>query len=140
MNRFLKFAVLSVAAFSTTLTALPSAEAGDRWRHRHYHHGGNGDFVAAGILGLAVGALAAGIATGPRYDYEYYEPIRREPRPRPVRNYYVEEPEVVYVERYGLEPWTVEWYSYCEDRYRSFNPANGTFTGYDGVQRFCRAN
>jgi len=139
MKRVLKFAVISAAAVAATFSALPAAQARDGWRH--HHHGGGDDFVAAGILGLAVGALAAGIATAPEPDY--YEPMYREPRPRPrpVRQYYVE-PEVVYLEGpvYALEPWSSEWYRYCRDTYRSFNPRTGTFVGYDGNRHFCQAN
>ena len=29
----------------------------------------------------------------------------------------------------------VEW---CLDRYRSYNPATNTYTGYDGLQHICR--
>lgn len=104
MKRVLKFAVVSVAAIAATLSALPVAQARDGWSH-HNHGGGGDDFVAAGILGLAVGAIAAGIATAP--EPVYYEPVYREPRPRPrpIRQYY-SEPEVVYLEGpvSGLEP------------------------------------
>lgn len=135
MNRFLKSAVLSAAVVATTLGGLPSAQAGDWHRHHRYHD--NGDLVAAGVLGLAVGAIAAGIATSPRY----YEPAYREPLPRPHPDrVYLADPEVVYIDDYGLEPWTPEWYRYCEDRYRSFNPRTGTFTGYDGLKHFCYAD
>ncbi|WP_019171333.1 BA14K family protein [Pseudaminobacter salicylatoxidans] len=143
MNHFLKTSVLATAVAATTLVAsLPAASAGERWRH-HGHRDRSGDIVAAGVLGLAVGALAAGAANAasqPRY-YEpvdpYYAPdyVYAEPRYR-----YVRRPTPVYVDRYGaLEPWTPEWYRYCSDRYRSFNPRSGTFTGYDGLQHFCNA-
>ena len=35
-------------------------------------------------------------------------------------------------------PWTPAWYTYCAQRYQSFNPQNGSFTGYDGAVRFCQ--
>lgn len=130
MNRFLKAAILSVAVAATTLAALPAANAGDRyWRHRdrHHHHSDSGDLAAAGILGLAAGALVVGLASQP-------EPVYR----RPVRVYR----DTAYVDGYagGLEPWSPEWYDYCSDRYRSFNPRSGTFVGYDGAEHFCVAN
>ncbi len=140
MNRILKGFVLSLTAFAITLSVLPAAQAGDNWR-RHHHR--NGDLVAAGVLGLAVGAIAAGIATGPREVYvedDYYEPVYRNPRPRPHpnREYIVRQPNVAYYG--GLEPWSVDWYEYCDNRYRSFDPETGTFMGYDGQRRFCVAN
>jgi len=134
MNRIFKAAILSVAVGATTLATLPAANAGDRhWRRydRVHHHSGNGDLLAAGILGLAAGALAVGLTSRPEPVY-YDRPYRR-----PVR---VNEP--AYADRYagGFEPWSPEWYDYCSDRYRSFNPRSGTFVGYDGQERFCVAN
>jgi BA14K-like protein len=145
MNRILKTAVLSAAMLATTLAALPAANAED-WHHRHHHwrggHG-DGDALAAGVLGLATGALIVGALNNDRpppddyYDDGYYYRDVR-PRPAPVRRYYVE-PRVVYNERYA-EPWTRGWYEYCSDRYRTFNARTGTFTGNDGEQHFCTAN
>lgn len=37
-----------------------------------------------------------------------------------------------------LEPWSKAWFSYCEHKYKSFDPESGTFTGYDGEKKFCR--
>ena len=139
MNRIFKTAILGAALAATTLAALPAANA-DEWRHRHHGHH-NGDAIAAGVVGLAAGALIAGALSNPqpRYnsnydyddDYEYREV-------RPVRRYYAQ-PRVVYADRYA-EPWTRDWYEYCSDRYRSFNARSGTFTGNDGEQHFCTAN
>lgn len=140
MNRIFKTAVLSAAVVATTLATLPAANARD-WR-RHGHHG-DGDAIAAGVLGLAAGALIVGALANDRppsydngYDDEYYREVR--PRPAPVRRYYAE-PRVVYNEGFA-EPWTRDWYDYCSDRYRTFNARTGTFTGNDGEQHFCTAN
>ncbi|TIV44160.1 MAG: BA14K family protein, partial [Mesorhizobium sp.] len=96
------------------------------------------DALAAGVVGLAAGALIGSALSnpGPRYydpayDDGYYVD-------RPVRRYYVQ-PRVVYADRYA-EPWTRDWYEYCSDRYRTFNSRTGTFTGNDGEQHFCVAN
>ena len=137
MNRLFKTAVLSVAVAATTLATLPAANAGDRyWRRgdRNYQHyrSNSGDLAAAGILGLAAGALVVGLASQP--EPVYANPYRQ-PRPRPVREY----PETVYLDG-ALEPWSADWYDYCSDRYRSFNPRSGTFMGYDGQEHFCVAN
>lgn len=141
MNRFMKSAILSVAVAATTLTALPAANAGD-WHNRRHYHSRNSDLAVAGIVGLAAGALAVGLASR---EPVYSERVYVAPRPRPYRDYPVvveREPEVVYVDDYAaaMEPWSPEWYQYCSDRYRSFNPRNGTFTGYDGLKHFCVAN
>jgi len=137
MNRLFKTAILSVAVAATTLATLPAANAGDRhWRrgdrHYHHYHSNGGDLAAAGILGLAAGALVVGLASQP--EPVYANPYRR-PGPRPIREY----PETVYLDG-ALEPWSPEWYDYCHDRYRSFDPRSGTFMGYDGREHFCVAN
>ena len=31
-----------------------------------------------------------------------------------------------------------DWMSYCFSRYRSFDPATGTYMGYDGRRHVCR--
>jgi hypothetical protein len=145
MNRILKSAIMAVALGATTLATLPAANAGDwRWRNHHYHGSyHSGDAVAAGIAGLAVGALVGSALSQPApppYDYyEYDEPryvVRRHVvvRPAPVREY----GRVAYAG--AIEPWTRDWYEYCSDRYRTFDARTGTFTGYDGGQHFCVAN
>ena len=131
MNRIFKTAVLSAAVAGTMLAALPAANADD-WGHHRRHH--NGDAVAAGVLGLAAGALIGGALANdapPPYADRYYDDGYYDRdvvvRPAPVRRYYAE-PQVVYADRYA-EPWTRGWYEYCSDRYRSFNSRTGTFTG-----------
>ena len=100
-----------------TLALSAPAEAG-----RGYHHHGGGGW-GAGLLGFGVGAIV-GSALAPRevyvvpdYDYEpaYYGPAA-----------------------YGPPPWTPEWYTYCAQRYRSFNARTGYFRGYDGLPYFCQ--
>lgn len=146
MNRIFKAAILSTAVAAMTLTSLSAANARD-WR-RHHHRSGNGDAIAAGVLGLAAGAIIGGALSSPRpayaddgyiYDDGYYDQPRYARR-APVRDYYPARPRMVYNEGYALEPWTREWFRYCSDRYRSFNARTGTFTGYDGQQHFCNAN
>ena len=146
MNPIVRNAVLSAAVAATTLAAMPIAEAGERWRHRGggsvvvQQHDNSGALVAAGILGLAVGAIAAGIATQPRhvYDDRYYAPARQD------RYYYPPAPSYRdrSYDRYAgaYEPWSREWYRYCSQRYRSFDPQTGTYTLRPGVQRFCVAD
>ncbi len=142
MNRFLKSAVLSAAAVATTLAAFSPANAGGRrdWPHHHgYQHRSDGnDIAVAGLLGLAAGALVVGLTA--RNDAEpSYNPYRK-PRPRPIRDDYPR-PESYDRMAYGaIEPWTSAWYEYCSDRYRSFKPRTGTYSGYDGREHFCVAD
>jgi BA14K-like protein len=35
-------------------------------------------------------------------------------------------------------PFSAQWYAYCAERYRSFEPSTGTYTTYGGVTRRCR--
>jgi BA14K-like protein len=143
MNRFVKFAVLGTAAMATVLVPLAEANA----QHRHRRH--NNDAIAAGIVGLAAGAIIAGALSDQR-------PVYRE------RRVYQEVPvyddEDVYIDEYpdapppprrvvkrviryshDLEPWSREWFRYCSNRYNSFNAETGTYRGYDGRNHFCTA-
>jgi hypothetical protein len=143
MRTAFKALIMSAAVAATVMVPLASAEARD-WHHRRWHHhdNDNGDAIAAGVLGLAAGALIGGaIASdpGPRY-YEpappaYYPP----PPPRVVYREYRPVRERVYVVG-SVEPWSAAWYDYCERTYRSFNPSTGTSRGYDGQDHFCTAN
>ena len=93
-------------------------------RYRGRRGGGAG--VAAGLAaGLIIGGLIASSPYhygGPAYYYGppgfyppgYYGPIYR---------------------RYYGPP---GWMAYCFSRYRSFDPATGTYMGYDGRRHYCR--
>jgi hypothetical protein len=95
--------------------------AGWHGGYRPYRHSGNRGAWAAGAAGLAAGALLGGaIASQPRsYDYG--------------PGYTVVEPDTtgtVYA-----SPQVDE--DYCIRRYRSYDPASGTFLGYDGLRHPC---
>lgn len=80
------------------------------WRgHRGWGWGG----VGAGIVGGAI----AGSLLAPRYYYDddgyYYG-----------RRYYYADPSADSV-------------SYCASRFRSYDPASGTYLGYDGIRHPC---
>ncbi|MCV3764799.1 BA14K family protein [Rhizobium sp. TRM95796] len=107
MNRLVKSAILGAAALAATAGSFQFASAGGRdyyWRHapRHHHHG---DAVAAGVIGLAAGAIIGGALAAdpepeviyrPRRVYVEPEPVYVEPAPRRV---YVEPaPRDVYAE------------------------------------------
>jgi BA14K-like protein len=106
--------------------ALPvTAEAGHGWGgHGYYGRGWGGPgYWGAGLIGLGVGAaigaaIAPPVVVAPAYA----------PPPAPV----------VYAPAYGPPAWTPEWYSYCAQRYRSFNARSGYFIGYDGQPHLCQ--
>lgn len=88
----------------------------NRWYY--YNNNGwyddNGAVLAAGLVGLAAGAAIAGS----------------------VNN----QPDVVVVEqpRYGVAPYSAEWYRRCDMKYNSFRASDGTYLGYDGYRHACR--
>ena len=102
------------AALLTACSLSAPAEAGD------------GDAVLAGVAGFAVGTLFGHAAAQPRY----YAPA-------PV--YVAPPPPVVYTTPvyYAPQPWTPDWYAYCARKYGSFDPASGTFLGFDGYRHMC---
>lgn len=137
MKRLAHSLVLSATVAAATLVPVLEASAGERWREQrprhpqpHHRYDATGDLVAAGVLGLAVGIIAAAAlddASTPDYpDTDYYPPA-------PYGGASV---------AYGgqIEPWTRDWYQYCAARYRTFDPRTGTFRGYDGYDHFCVAN
>jgi hypothetical protein len=136
--RFTKPIATALALSVGALTFAGSAEAGERWK-RHRHHDNGGEAVAAGIIGFAAGAILGGALSQPRYGYGYYEPDVVYVEPAPV----YAEPAPVYVRpapvyAHALQPWSPDWYAYCDAKYRSFNPETGYFLGYDGEYHFCR--
>jgi hypothetical protein len=82
-----------------------------------HRHGGFGWGVGAGLLGGAIigGALAAPYYYGPG-PYYYGEPYEYGPGYYPAPGYEG---------------------AYCARRYRSYDPATGTFLGYDGLRHPC---
>jgi hypothetical protein len=78
---------------------------------RYYGRRGDGAAVAAGVIGgLALGAAIAGAAAAPP------------------------PPPVAYAPAYGGG----DWLAYCSSKYRSFDPATGTYLGYDGLRHPCQ--
>ncbi len=153
MNAIFKPAVLSLAAVAIALTPVAQASAHERWKHYRQQHdyqpvvvrkNKTGELIAAGVVGLALGAIIVSAANQHNNnDYRVHRPAR----PRPDRDYFPprpgyiddDEPEIIYdePEYVSAEPWTPQWYRYCESRYRSFDRYTGTFKGYDGKRHFC---
>ncbi len=78
-------------------------------RPRTYVRRDRGNAAAAGIAGLAAGALIGGA-------------IASQQAQAAAPTYVVPDQNAV---------------AYCAQRYRSYDPASGTFLGYDGVRRSC---
>ncbi|MBZ8134925.1 BA14K family protein [Afifella sp. IM 167] len=164
-------AIAATLAMAVVATSLPSTASADHWRHRgyygHHHRGGDGGAaLAAGVVGLAAGAiLGSALAPAPAYaappPRAYYAPPPRVYYAPPPRAYYAPrpvyvapppvyaapqpvyrasgDPLVVYGGSVGgPQPWTPEWYLYCESKYRSFDPDSGTFQPYNGPRQLCR--
>jgi hypothetical protein len=80
---------------------------------------GHGWGWGPGLVGFGVGAIVGSALVAPRVyaapPPAYYGPVA-----------------------YGPPPWSPDWYTYCAQRYRSFNPHTGYFIGYDGQPYFCQ--
>lgn len=140
MSKSLIAVALSGALLVPTIA---TAEAGPKRGWNGHHHGGHhynhrrhrnnnnvGAAVAAGVIGLAAGAILLGAANRPAY--------AGPPLPPPA-NYYPPAPYPGQVHgAVGYQPWSPAWYQYCSSKFRSFNPSTGTYTTYRGEQRFCQ--
>ena len=81
----------------------------DRYYGRpYYYRRDRGNAAAAGIAGLAAGALIGGAIASQQA--------------QAAPQYAVPDQNAV---------------AYCAQRYRSYDPASGTYLGYDGVRRSC---
>lgn len=105
--------IMAAAVVGSSLM-LVAAPAQARWHGHHggwhHHRGGWG----AGIAGFAAGAIL-GSALAPRPYYYYGEPA--------------------YAYQPGYDDNSAV--GYCEQRFRSYDPASGTYLGYDGHRHPC---
>lgn len=159
-------AMVGVLATGAIMIPATTAEAG--WRGRGYYggwHGGyypgyygyrgynSGAAVAAGVAGLAAGAIIGSALTQPRYYAPppvYYAPAPTYyatpgtyyayPTARGLEPYdpSLPAPSGSYYSSAGVAPGSADWNAYCASKYRSFDPATGTFLGYDGKRHYCR--
>jgi hypothetical protein len=128
--RFKKTLAAAMALLATVPAIATPAQAVDE------------DALIAGAIGFGVGTLFGGAISQPRYyaPQSYYyrptPPIIYEPVPAyaPGSEY----PVLPVVPYGGPQPWTPQWFSSCDARYRSFNPSTGYFLGYDGEYHFCQ--
>jgi hypothetical protein len=103
-------ASLAALALAGSVILTSGSASAQRWR------GHRGPGWGAPIAGFAAGAIIGGaLASRPYYGgYGYYE-----------------EPD------YAYAPQNEDAVSYCASRYRSYDPASGTFLGYDGLRHSC---
>ena len=115
--QFRSVLAMTVAAAALAVSAPAFAQHhGGRWGHGG-HWGHYGGWGGAAIGGFAAGALLGSALAGP--GYYYGDP----------GYYYAPDAEV-----YGPDPSAA---AYCAQRYRSYDPASGTFLGYDGIRHPC---
>ncbi|EFO31075.1 conserved hypothetical protein [Roseibium sp. TrichSKD4] len=153
MGILTKRVLAATLAGALMLPALSSAQADHRrgWNnggvHYHQHHHRHvhkhrkhrrynnnvGVAVAAGVIGLAAGAILLGSQNRREYirpPVQHYRPPVNHYRPAPA-------PGPVY-HNVRFEPWTPAWYRYCSQKFRSFEPQSGTYMTYRGVRKFCQ--
>lgn len=112
MRTKLTAAVAALALVATTVAAVTPADA--RWRGHRHHHGGWGGGGAV-LGGLAAGAIIGGALAAQQRPY-YYD-----------RGY-------AYSPGYTYGGDAV---AYCMRRFKSYDPASGTYLGYDGYRHPC---
>jgi hypothetical protein len=108
-----KATVSALAIAATTLVAVAPADA--QWRGRGHHHRGynNGGAI---LGGLAAGAILGGVIASQN------------------RGYYNDG----YAPRYyGGYSGGGDQDAYCFSRFKSYDPASGTYLGYDGYRHPC---
>jgi hypothetical protein len=130
-----------IAAVTTTASAMPVADAlaikkaapaaieSVQWRRGWGWRGGGGWGGAA--AGFVAGAVVGSALTAPYY-YGYG------PRPYYPQPYYYEPPAPVYGPPgpgYGAP--VADAAAYCAQRFKSWDPATGTYLGYDGLRHPC---
>ena len=143
-------AALALTSAAVLATAGP-ASAQD-WRHRSFDRGLAG--FAAGVVGGAVAAATAPLwAPGYYGYYDYYPGYAYAPGyTYDTYSYdpgYAYSPGYTYNQGYTNQGYTNQGYlnqgyttggrddAYCTQRYRSYDPASGTYLGYDGIRHPC---
>jgi hypothetical protein len=92
---------------------------GGNWGGRGYHHYRRGGFWP----GFATGAAIGGLGSYAYYGSSYYDD--------PYYYGYYDEPTVAVVPGGGDDA------AYCAQRFKSYDPASGTYLGYDGRRHPC---
>jgi hypothetical protein len=106
-------ALTALALVGASALAVTPASAQWRGHHGSYHHGYRHGGGGGAIAGFAAGALLGGAlaAQGPYYGGGYY--------------------------RGGPYAYSGGSEEYCLSRFKSYDPASGTYLGYDGYRHPC---
>jgi len=124
--QYRRSALVAVAALAAALTIATPASAA--WRGGHWH-GGRG--IGLG-LGLATGAIVGSALAAPYYYGGYgYGPYTYGYGPYAYDDGYDE--AYAAAPAYGGDRDD----SYCAQRFKSYDPATGTYLGYDGERHPC---
>ncbi|WFU68871.1 MULTISPECIES: BA14K family protein [unclassified Bradyrhizobium] len=94
---------------------------GGNWSGNRWHHRGGGFWP-----GFAAGAAIGGLGSYAYYGGGYYDD------PYYYGDSYYDEPSVAVVPDTGGDS-----SAYCAQRYKSYDPASGTYLGYDGQRHPC---
>ena len=105
-----------------------------RYQYRAYAQGqGRGYGVGAGVAAVAAGAIIGGTIVS--QDQGYYPvgtyPVYSDP------GYVYSDPGYVYTNAAPAVYNSDDSVAYCEQTYRSYNPASGSYLGYDGFRHPC---
>ena len=105
--------IMAAAVLGSSLMLAAAPAQARHWHGSWHHHGGwhHGGAWGAGIAGFAAGALLGGALASQPYYYYGGPAYAYEPAP----------PDV----------------AYCERHFRSYDPASGTYLGYDGYRHPC---
>jgi hypothetical protein len=117
--------------------------ARSQFQHRGYAQGrGSGYGVGAGVAAVAAGALIGGAIAS--QNQGYYPAQNQGYYPAQDQGYYPAAPYPVYSDPgyggYNAAPVVYnngDPVAYCEQTYRSYDPASGTYLGYDGFRHPC---
>jgi hypothetical protein len=115
-------AAAQLAGDNNLVTDVQWRRGGWGWRGYGYRDYRYGPWVGAGV-GLATGLAIGSALAGPRY---YGPPVVYYDDP-----YIYDAPATVYRRPVG------DAVAYCMQRFRSYDPASGTYLGYDGRRHPC---
>jgi len=131
MNKIVSAAVAAAIAAGAALQAAPAWADPGRGPIRAERDNRDAAIalgIVGGIAGFIVGNAVAGNGAAPAH---VVRPVPPMPSARPT-GYHRPAPKL-------HAPWSREWFAYCFETYRSFDPKKGTYRGYDGRIHFCEA-